>query len=266
MTSQWSICRNEIEVSTVAGTRTWAAGCGPVLQSTLIRMQQGSKYGAHLVDLQQRFDTFIQTYACRSIRGGGVHSEHSHPVATDLWPGANPMSDRGLLITNFDLFGAADGEAFLHSIMDPLPGVGRGIWQWGGGLYSADINVAIGCYRRRGHVITRGRVDAMHFELDDWVDAGFVSHYDWSQWTEGEFTLDAEAKAAFADLGKQVAALQKDVKDLQASSARNGNYLDGVAAGLSAVSDAGKDATAVERGGFRIVRAAMKTLGLAPGK
>lgn len=183
MTSQWPLCRGEVSVNTVAGSRTWTPGASRALQATLLRVEKGSKYGAHLIDLQRRFGNFIQTYACRSIRGGGAHSEHSHPVAFDVWPGANPMSDRGILITNFAMFGAADGEKFLHSIMDPPPGMGRGIWQWGGGLYSDSVQTAIACFRRRGHDISSGRVDAMHFELSDWVTSSFVNSYDWGRWT-----------------------------------------------------------------------------------
>jgi hypothetical protein len=66
------------------------------------------------------------------------------------------------------MFGQDDGEKFLRSIGTPYPGVGP-LWQWGGGLYSNNVNTWIACFRRRGHRITSGRVDAMHFEIDDGV-------------------------------------------------------------------------------------------------
>ncbi len=275
MTSQWQICGHTSDVSTVAGHRTWAFGAEAALQATMTRVKAGSQYGAHLVELQLKFGNFIQTYACRDQRGSTSHSEHSHPVAFDVWPGANPLVSSGVLVTNYDLFGGTDGERFLHSIMDPLPGVNRGIWQWGGGLYSADIDVAIGCFRRRGQKISSSHTDAMHFELDNWVTSSFVGSYDWNGWAtgvEGEFTLDAEAKAAFAALTQKVADLQGDVDTLKSDLTktlagqgvvleRQANYLNGIRAAEDGKKALDPAATAVEHGGFDVTRAAKKTIG-----
>jgi len=256
---------------------TWARGAEEALQATLLRIKTGSLYGAHLIELQIKYRNFIQCAACRSQRGSSSHSEHSHPVAIDCWPGANPLSNNGVLVTNFDLYGGSDGEKFLHSIMDPLPGVGRGLWQWGGGLYSADIDTAIACFRRRGQKITNSHTDAMHFELDNWVTSSFVSSYDWGRWTSGaeedEMTaddwakmkalLDAQAQhigLEFEAQNKKIAALQEDVNGLQVVAERTKLYYDGLRDG-----DGGKQAApsdeALRRVGIRQAKANEKTLG-----
>jgi hypothetical protein len=261
VTSQWHLCSYTIDVTTVAGHRTWASGAGEALQATIARIKTGSQYGANLVNLQLRYGNFIQTYACRDQRGSSSHSEHSHPVAFDAWPGANPLSNSGVLYTNFDLYGGTDGEKFLHSIMDPLPGVGRGIWQWGGGLYSADVDTAIACFRRRGQKITSGHTDAMHFELDNWVTSSFVSSYDWDRWTLGEEDdLTPEDKAyitaQFKALHDEVAAVKKDTDFITANKSdfkRLFDFMQGVNDGMTQAPQASVD-TNVGRAGFRLDR------------
>lgn len=114
-------------------------------------------YGRMLVARDERTD--FQTYACRPIRGTeNTWSNHSWARATDIRPSANPMREDGVLITDFDKFGYRDGLAFIYAFLDAG-------FRWGG-TWSHDKATAASALHRNGQKVRDGRVDTMHFELD----------------------------------------------------------------------------------------------------
>ena len=181
MTDQWSQCEDWASVPIFGGpAATWNKHAAPVLQYVTKRVEVGSRYGVFLADGWRRGErTWFQTAACRDIRGSTAHSEHAHTVAVDIRPWENPLRDDGVLITDFDRFGIEDGESFLHSMMDPIPGL-RAPWQWAGAAWTSDVDVALKYFREgRGEKVRDGRVDAMHFELDNHVTPSLVAAVDW---------------------------------------------------------------------------------------
>ena len=114
--------------------------------------------------------TWFQTFAFRPIRGDGGpvssanHSEHSHSIAVDIRPFANPMRDDGVLITDFDRDGVEDGVAFVSAFL-------KAGFRWGGNWvapsnYPGAVAAARQAIANNGHKVHDGRIDTMHFELE----------------------------------------------------------------------------------------------------
>lgn len=251
MTTQWRVCGPQSDVLVVPNdAKDWNPDAAALFAYTLARAAHRSQYGAWLLErLRDGYASDLQTYACRSIRGGSSHSEHSHTVAFDVRPWDNPLSDRGFLITDFDRFGAADGEAWLHAIGDPIPGLGPA-WQWGGSLYSEDVDVWIACFRRRGSRITTGRVDAMHFEVADMVTPAKVWSIDWHELTA---ELEDWLMALSQSEQETVLAGAKFLSQHQNDFGRLFAFLDGIDTGMTKAASAGS-LEDTQQAGFRLVR------------
>lgn len=249
MTYQWTTCRSQ-SGSDELDSKVWNPSAVRLFDYFVRRMAARSRYGAFVVARVKGGNALdLQTYNCRSIRGSSSHSEHSHTVAMDIRPWENPLSDRGYLITDFDMFGAADGEAFLHSLGDPVPGVGP-CWEWGGGLYSSNVNTWIDCYRQRGHRVSSGRVDAMHFQISRYVTPGDVASVNWSALSAGEEFLMALSEAEQDAVAKAAAFINTH----SASFERLFAMMQGVHEGMGKAQSAGAAAAEEEQMGFRLVR------------
>ena len=195
-TDQWSSCRSQGTALAFGHKVAWNADCLGLLEFIALRIEDGSQYGAFLAQrVRDGFTSDFQTFACRSIRGASSHSEHSHSVAFDIRPPFNSLSDSGFLRTDFDHFGMGDGEAFLHSVMDPIDGLGAP-FQWGGAEYTNDVSKAVDFLHQRGTQVTNGRVDAMHFEVDNTVTPEKIKALDWENLKEGIVPLTDEQQAA----------------------------------------------------------------------
>ncbi len=110
-----------------------------------------TKYGQEV-----RRSGIVWTYACREVRGGSTHSEHSHPIALDINPPANPLKDDGVLRTDFGRFGIEDGVGFVNAFKEAG-------FRWGGD-WSTDPSNTERVLRSNERKVRDGRVDPMHFE------------------------------------------------------------------------------------------------------
>jgi hypothetical protein len=122
-------------------------------------LARNTKYGAFVARLGSRNAATVQTYACRPITGTtGTYSLHSWPRAVDIRPPENPFSYDGLLKCEYNKFGRRDGLRFVKSFL-------AAGFRWGA-TWSHGAGDAKQALRRVGQHISTGRVDAMHFELD----------------------------------------------------------------------------------------------------
>lgn len=245
MTSQWEVCPGQKAVPIFGGPpAAWCPGCAQLLTFVTDRIAAGSRYGRKLAaDWRAGNWSYFQTFACRSVRGSTTHSEHAHSVAFDVRPFANSLHDDGVLVTDFDRYGEDDGIAFLHSIMDPIPGLGNP-FQWGGGNYTNDVAIAVAYFKRRGSKIINGRVDAMHFEVDNAVTPERIAALDWAA-LSGEDDLQLTDKQAKAM--EFIADHEDDITKLL-------DIAKGASIAMTDADSAGKDATPEMRVGFRFVR------------
>jgi hypothetical protein len=151
---------------------TWhPAGIYPVKYAELLALR--TDYGRFLVQRRQAgYLSDIQTYACRPIRGSTTSwSYHSWPRALDIRPAENPMRDDGVLETDFTRFGLLDGLRFVSAFLSAG-------FDWGATWDDTDplssdekVRLVRRMLLRAGQKVRDGRVDAMHFELDDDSDA-----------------------------------------------------------------------------------------------
>jgi len=164
MSSEWSRCQtaDHVKVAALGQTVRWHKDCILPFRAA-IKLASRTEYGKWLLGRKELWD--VQTYACREVRGGSGHSEHSHPVALDVRPGSNPMRDDGILITDYDRFGLDDGEAFVNAF----------IWcGFRSGIAYYTIPEKTRSYlAQNGKKIRDGRVDPMHFEFahdKQWIE------------------------------------------------------------------------------------------------
>lgn len=158
--SDFSTCENarKVTVSVFGRAGTVPGNClyhaaGAIALENAVRKARQTRYGRYLEK-----HGIIWTYACRAIRGGSSHSEHSHPLAVDVNPPQNPLRDDGVFSCDFDRFGAEDGAAFVNAFTSEG-------FKWGGNGYTtARIQPEFFRAQRRNNA--RRRVDCMHFEWD----------------------------------------------------------------------------------------------------
>lgn len=152
---------NRITIRLFGAAKVWhRAGVGYVKYAELLAMR--TRYGRFLAKrLANGHLLDVQTYSCRTVRGGSDWSMHAWPRAVDIRPEENPMSDSGVLRTDFDLFGLVDGVRWLMAWS--LAG-----FKWGAiwARISGPIE-ARHLLKENGRTIRDGRVDPMHFEIED---------------------------------------------------------------------------------------------------
>ncbi len=151
---------------------TWhEAGVYPLKYAELLALR--TKYGQFLARRRREGNlSDVQTYACRPIRGSSDgYSFHSWPRALDIRPPENSLRDDGLLECDFRRFGLLDGVRFVSAFF-------AAGFDWGATWDDTDpethdekVRLVRRDLLRVGKVIRSGRVDAMHFELDDDSDA-----------------------------------------------------------------------------------------------
>jgi hypothetical protein len=158
--SDFTTCENakKATVSVFGRAGTAPGNCpyhvaGVIPLENAIRKALKTRYGQVLTKTG-----IIWTYACRDVRGGDDHSEHSHPLAADFNPPTNPLRDDGEFICDFDRFGAEDGAAFVNAFTSEG-------FKWGGNGYST-AKIDADFFRKARANNTRRRVDCMHFEWD----------------------------------------------------------------------------------------------------
>lgn len=175
--ASWGLPCNDASRVTIrlfGADATWhIRGVGQVKLAELAALR--TKYGQFLA--RRRAEGHlgdVQTYACRPIRGASAttYSLHSWPRAVDVRPSDNPMRDDGVLITDFTRFGLLDGVRFVSAFL----------WagfDWGTTWDDTDnldgpegVRLVRRHLLRRGQRVRDGRVDPMHFELDEepWSD------------------------------------------------------------------------------------------------
>ena len=152
---------NRVSIRAFGRTETWhRAGIGHLKYAELLALR--TRYGRELAELGgselANAPYFIQTYACRDVRGGDAPSNHSWPRAVDVKPWQNPMRDDGVLITDFTKFGLIDGFRFVSAWL-------AAGFTWGS-TWSASPPLARWALARVGKKIRDGRVDPMHFERE----------------------------------------------------------------------------------------------------
>lgn len=167
MSSAWSKCNtsDHLKVAALGQTVRWHKDCMLPFRAA-VKLARKTEYGKWLLGRKELWD--VQTYACRDIRGSDGHSEHSHPVAVDIRPSANPMRDDGILTTDFDKFGLEDGVAFVNAWL--RCGFSSGI------AYYTDPSLTRGYLAKNGQRIRpKGRrVDPMHFQFahgPEWIES-----------------------------------------------------------------------------------------------
>ncbi len=146
--------------------------------AALDRCLQHARYQTRRVD--------TGAYNCRQITGGTNYSLHAYGIALDINWQSNPYGQR--LVTDMP-------PAMVAEIKALRTNSGHQIWRWGGD-YS-------------------GNKDAMHYEVvcsPVQLATGIAGPRPVPPPTsDGDFTMDAEAKKAFADLNKRLDAMEKRV-------------------------------------------------------
>lgn len=171
-------CRDadRVQILVFGARKTWhRQGIWPLKYAEMLAKQ--TKYGQMLTRRgEDGHSSDFQTYACRAIVGyPGTWSFHSWPRAADIRPWENPCRDDGVLVTDFDMFGLKDGLNFIGSFF-------AAGFDWGstwddtdGSKLDKKCRIAKHELKDNGKKIRNGRVDSMHFELDDdgdtWTDA-----------------------------------------------------------------------------------------------
>jgi hypothetical protein len=159
-------CRDDdrMTIRLFGTSKTWhKKGVGNIKYAELLALR--TKYGRFLQERREALD--VQTYACRPIRGSSSWSYHSWPRALDIRPWENPMRDDGVFVTDFDKFGLWDAVRFVGAFL-------AAGFDWGATWDDTDgkstdekVRLTRWYLRKNGQVVRSGRVDPMHFELDD---------------------------------------------------------------------------------------------------
>lgn len=213
MSSTWPLC--------FAGSPTQFLGhtitCNPLALRPLRVVELRSwrsEYGAYL-ERAPVGETPTGCLVCRNRRPYPEtpvtperHSEHAHGVAIDVNWDDNPLSPVGVLVTDFDRFGYADGCDWLEAWLEPPPDLPV-FFRWGGG-WTTDLQQACLNLRHNGERIRTGVVDGMHFELALTPDE--VRRYDWNRVIDQEEAMNEKLKAA-ADFTEELRRELKPGKD-----------------------------------------------------
>ncbi len=176
-----------------AGAKTTMAlyGTGRVTVDSRI-VQAVAALDACLRDARYRTESHhTGAYNCRKITGGTNFSLHAYGIALDINWLANPYGR--VLITDLP-------PAMVAAIKAIRTNSGHAVWRWGGDY--------------------TGNRDAMHFEVvvsPAQMATGIAGPRPPSP-SSGEFTMDAEAKAAFASLEKKI---ESDANQQKVAVAQN---------------------------------------------
>lgn len=225
MSTDWPLCPDTVPISFLDHEiRVHELAVSP-FRVVELRAQR-SEYGVWLRTTETPTPT--GAFNCRNRRPypetpvtWARHSEHAHAVAVDVNYDDNRLRIDGVLDTDFDRFGSADGRDWLAAWLEPPRGL-QVFFRWGGG-WVTDLEQACVNLRHNGERIRTGTVDPMHFELE--LIPAEVRAYDWAALISEEEAVNKQLEDAVRFVDRLRADLKpgKDAATVDGAAERTAN-------------------------------------------